>query len=107
MDPLLPLLDLLEIDPPDVLLQLLGFMDILFRKLDDGVNDILVLLGDEHEDVVEVLRPKDVVVLFEGVFDDFDHLQNQRLRPPLADCAVNLFLDICRHVGRKAGVDVQ
>lgn len=107
MDPLLPPLYLLQLDPSDILLQLLRLMDILLRKLYYRVHYIVVLLGDEHEDVIQVFGPKDVIILFKGVLDYFDNLQDQWLRTELADCTVDLFLDVCRYVCGKASVNVQ
>lgn len=73
------MLDLLDIDLEDVLLEFFGLVDELLQQLDDGVDDVLVVVVDEREQDLQVLAEEPVVVLLAGVLDDLDYLKHQRL----------------------------
>jgi hypothetical protein len=74
---LVPALDIPEVDPADVLLELLGLVDVLLRELDYAVDDVLILRVHQHENVFQVFHPEYVVVLLVAVLDDLDDLQYQ------------------------------
>ena len=71
----------------------------LFWKLDNRINNVLVLtgifVGDQTEDAFEVFWPEDVIVLLERILDYLYDLQNQSFRPILADLSIYLLLDSC------------
>lgn len=103
----MPLTNTPQINLTNMLLQILRLMNVLLRKLNHTVHDVLVGTSNQIKDTIQMLTTKGLVVLLKRVLYYLNHLQNQGLRTVMTNLTVNLLLNVHRHISRKRCINVQ